>query len=349
MLVAALGDGAALAQQPAAARTIAKLIDVQGNVLVSQADAMAAATNEQRLAPGARILTTAGAKATVVYDKGCSVTLGLNQRYTVRERAECTPARAPEMGKVIEFGILAGSGIRNTGETLVEGDLGVSPGTAVTGFPPGRVNGHMHRTDVDAGQAQKDALKAYQQMDAQECNVSLAGQDLGGLTLTPGVYCFPAAPAQLTGELILDPQGDPDAVFVFQVGTTLTTAANSSIRVKNGGSEGSDTGAPATDRERKRETLCHVYWQVGTSVSLGKESQFLGNIFAVGDIEIANKGHVSGRALARNGQLTLDTGVDQLTCLPIVAWVGPATAAAIGTAAGTVGIIDYERKPKSPN
>ena len=342
---AGLGAVAVLAQQPPPSGTVAKLVDVQGNVLVSGADAMAAAVNGQRLAPGTRILTTAGAKATVVYDKGCSILLRLNQRYTVREHAECSPARAPEMGKVEEFGVLASSAVKNTGDSLIKGDLGVSPGSGVAGFPPGQVDGHIHRGDSDSAQAQKDAAKAYEQLASQECHANLAGQNLGGLTLTPGVYCFPGSPAMLSGELVLDPQGDPNAVFVFQVGTTLTTAAKSSIRVKSADGEGEDRSPSADDRDRKRAALCNVYWQVATSASLGKESYFLGNVFAIADIDIASDAQVYGRALSRSGQLTIDTGISQASCRPIIA-VWP--AAVVGGAL-CVGICGDNKKPKSPN
>jgi hypothetical protein len=349
VLAAVLAAGSA-AGQPAAPRTVATLTGVEGNVLVSEADAMVSAGNGQRLAPGARVLITAGAKATVAYDKGCTVLLGVNQRYTVRERAECARARAPQMGKVEEFTILAGAAVRNVGETVVTGEVGVSPGAGVVGFPPGKVSGKIHPANDVAEQAQKDAAKVYAELAQQECNVNLAGQDLGGLTLTPGVYCFPGA-AQLTGELVLDAQGDRNAVFVFQVGTTLTTAARSLVRIKDDGREDDDgKGRPADERQRKRGTLCHVYWQVGNAVTLGRESFFLGNLFAIGTIDMANRVEFVGRALSRTGQVLLDTDNDTGLCLPVAGYYRPA-AAIVGAGALAVGAsaIEANRKPKSPN
>jgi hypothetical protein len=236
-------------------------------------------------------------------------------------------------------------GVKNTGDSMIRGDLGVSPGAAVAGFPPGQVDGHIHRQDIDAGQGQKDALKAYDQLAVQECQTNLAGQDLGGLTLTPGVYCFPGSPARLTGELILDPQGDANAVFVFQVGTTLTTAARSSIRVKTDGEDAEGKASSGEARDKKRATLCHVYWQVATAASLGKESYFIGNIFTVADIDIAADAEVFGRALSRSGQLTIDTGISQASCRPIVAY----WPAAIVGGALCADLCGEDKQPKSPN
>jgi hypothetical protein len=357
MLAAAFAAGIAFAQQSAPAGTVARLTGVQGNVLVSQADAMAAAANEQRLAPGARVITTAGASATVVYDKACNVALGENRRYTVREQSECAEAHAPPMGSAASYAVLGGSRVANVGESTVNGELGVSPGTGVTGFPPGRVtNGTIHPADDSAAQAQKDAVKAYEDLVGQRCNTKLTGQDLGGLILTPGVYCFPSSAAQLTGELLLDAQGDPNAVFVFQVGTTLTTAPNSTIRVLNSGQQANANGQGTDKRDQKESALCNVYWQVTSTATLGKESRFLGNILAIGDVAMANRADVLGRALTRSGAVMLDTDkIDRVACLPPVLIpppVGAAGAVAIGAAAIAIGaaIIDSNRNnSQSPN
>jgi len=287
----------------------------------------------------------------VVYDKGCTVRLGENQRHTARERAECSPTTPPPLGKAGEFAVLGGSAVKSTGETVVNGEVGVHSGTGVTGFPPGKVNnGQIHPADDLAEQAQKVAVKAYDDLVAKVCNVSLAGQNLGGLTLTPGVYCFPSAVAQLTGELVLDAQGDPNAVFAFQVGTTLTTADKSWIRVKDDGQQADDKGQPADDKNKKKSTLCHVYWQVANSASLGKESHFLGNILAVGGIDIANKTDMVGRALARTGQVTLDADtIDRVSCVPLIPYYGQAAVIGAGAIAIGAGIVEIDKKPKSPN
>src|SRR5439155_454672 len=138
---------------------------------------------------------------------GCPVTLGEIRRYIIREAAECAAAKAPPLGAATPFAVLAGPQVVNSGGSVVRGDLGVSPGTAVVGFPGGKVvDGTIQATGEGPNLAQKDAAKAYAELASQQCNVRLVGQDLGGQTLTPGVYCFPGAAATLTGELVLDAQ-----------------------------------------------------------------------------------------------------------------------------------------------
>ena len=133
------------------------------------------------------------------------------------------------LGTAANFAVLAGSTVTNTGPTVLTGGLGVSPGTAVTGFPPGAVTGGtIHAADAVAAQAQTDLTTAYTTAAGLTPTADLTGQDLGGLTLTPGVYHF-ASSAQLTGTLTLDSLGDPNAEFVFQIGSTLTTASNSHV------------------------------------------------------------------------------------------------------------------------
>jgi hypothetical protein len=199
-------------------------------------------------------------------------------------------ATAPSLGTAANFSVLAGSTVTNTGPSVVSGDLGVSPGTAVTGFPPGIVTGTIHPGDAVAAQAQSDALIAYNNLAGQACLPAnnLTGQDLGGLVLTAGVYCFDSS-AQLTGTLTLNAQGDPNAVFIFQIGSTLTTASNSAVMVFNGGS------------------TCNVFFQVGSSATLGTNTSFQGNILALTSITLNTGASVSGRALALNGAVTLDS------------------------------------------
>jgi len=198
-------------------------------------------------------------------------------------------ATAPNLGTTRSFAVLAGTTVTNTGPSVVTGDLGVSPGSAVTGFPPGLVTGgSIHVTDALAFQAQSDATTAYNALAAQACDESLTGQDLGGLTLTPGAYCFSSS-AQLTGTLTLDAQGDPAAVFVFQIGSTLTTASNASVQIINSGN------------------LCNVYWQVGSSATIGTGTTFRGSIIALTSITLTTGVSVIGRTLARNGAVTMDS------------------------------------------
>jgi len=349
-LACLLAAGATQAQQPASPRPIARVTGLQGNVLVSQADGMAAAVNGQQLTPGARLITTAGAKVAITYDAGCLVSMGENQRYTVREAAECTAAKAPPLGVATTFAVLAGPQVVNSGGSVIHGDLGVSPGTTVEGFPQGRVeDGTIQKSGDTRNQAQKDAEKAYADLASQQCNVKLIGQDLGGQKLTPGVYCFPAAAATLTGELVLDAQGDPNAVFVFQVGTTLTTAAKSKVRVTNTGQDANEGEQSADGRKRQRDSLCHVYWQVGSSVAIGRDSNFIGTIIAMERIGVSTNATIDGRALARTGNVIMDTNAVEIPqcILPVAYWPQPIGIISAGVI--TYEILKKDKKPKSPN
>jgi Ice-binding-like len=197
---------------------------------------------------------------------------------------------APSLGAAASFGVLAGSTVISTGTTtILEGDLGVAPGLAITGFPPGEMQGGtMYAGGANAPQAQNDVAAAYVLLAGDACTQDLTDRDLGGLTLTQGVYCF-TSEAHLTGTLTLDAQGDPNAVFVFQVGSDLTTASNASVVLTNGGQ------------------FCRAFWQIGGSASLGAYTAFAGSILATTNITLETGASVSGRALARNGAVTMDT------------------------------------------
>jgi hypothetical protein len=199
-------------------------------------------------------------------------------------------AVAPPLGAAGPFAVLGASTVTNTGPTVVNGDLGVSPGSAVVGFPPGVVTGTIHAADAVALAAQNAVVTAYNQLAGQACDVNLTGIDLGGLTLTPGVYCFSSS-AQLTGTLTLDGQGNPGAVWVFQIGSTLTTASGSSVQYINGGQP------------------CGTFWQVGSSATLGTATSFAGNIFALASITLNTGATNQGALFARTGAVTLDTNV----------------------------------------
>ncbi len=196
-------------------------------------------------------------------------------------------ATAVPLGTAEPFAVLAGSAVTNTGPTVVNGDLGLSPGTAVTGFPPGTVNGSQHVTDAVALQAQTDLTTAYNNA-AGQAPTGTVSADLGGQRLAPGVYRS-ASSLGLTGALTLDAQGNANAVFIFQAGSTLTTASASSVNLVNGAQ------------------ACNVFWQVGSSATLGTASNFRGSILALTSITVTTGATVDGRVLARNAAVTLDT------------------------------------------
>ena len=197
------------------------------------------------------------------------------------------------LGTADTFAVLAGSTITNTGPSSIDGNVGASPGTSITGFPPGTVAlpFTLYAGGPVASQAETDLATAYNFSLNEACpgtNV-LTGQDLGGLTLLPGVYCF-ASSAQLTGTLTLNAEGDPNAVFLFQIESTLTTATDSAVTYINGG-QGGDT-----------------FWQVGSSATIGTSTAFAGNILALTSITLNTDADIqSGSALAINGAVTLDT------------------------------------------
>ncbi|MHB8671032.1 MAG: ice-binding family protein [Acidimicrobiales bacterium] len=221
------------------------------------------------------------------------------------------------LGAAGSFAVLAGSTVTNTGPSTINGDLGVSPGTAVTGFPPGTVNGTVHAGDAAAAQAQSDLTTAYTDAAGRPGGAAVAG-DLGGQTLTPGVYNS-AASLGLTGDLTLNGLGDPNAVFIFQIGSTLTTASASHVNLINAAQS------------------CNVFWQVGSSATLGTNSTFRGNILALTSITVQTGATVDGRTLARNGAVTLDTNtVTRATCAtPTTTTTGAATTTTAAAAATT--------------
>ena len=197
---------------------------------------------------------------------------------------------APSLGTAATFAVLGAETVSNTGPSTIHGDVGVWPGTAIVGFPPGLIvpPGTRHATDAVAMQAQMDVITAFNALGAEACTEDLTGQDLGGKTLTAGIYCFSSS-AQLTGTLTLNAQGDPNAVFIFRTGSTLTTASNSVVMLINGAQP------------------CNAFWQIGSSATLGTTTSFIGNILALSSITLTTGASLNGRALARTGAVTLDT------------------------------------------
>jgi hypothetical protein len=195
---------------------------------------------------------------------------------------------AVPLGTAANFAVLAGSTITNTGSTTINGDLGLSPGTSVTGFPPGTVNGTEDIADAAAVQAKNDLTTAYNDAAAESVTATIP-TELGGTTETPGVYNSAAGTFGITGTLTLDAQGNPNAVFIFQAASTLITASASNVVLIN--------GAQASN----------VFWVVGSSATLGTNSTLQGSILALTSITVTTGATIDGRALARNGAVTLDT------------------------------------------
>jgi hypothetical protein len=190
------------------------------------------------------------------------------------------------LGTASAYSVLGGQAVTNTGPSTLSGDLGVSPGTAITGFPPGKADGATYAGDAQAAQAQSDLVTGYNQAAGEAPTADVAG-DLVGKNLTAGVYKS-TGPIALSGTLTLNGQGDPDSVFVFQVASTLITASASNVSLINGAQ------------------ACNVFWQVGSSATLGTASKFTGTIMALTSVTVTTGTVVEGRALARNGAVTLD-------------------------------------------
>jgi hypothetical protein len=225
----------------------------------------------------------------------------------------------PVLGSDNNFAVLGGSTVTNTGSTTITGDVGLYAGPSITGFAippantvvngpgstglvagPGLVTGTIYISHAVAQLAQTDVTTAYNGLANMPFTSNLTGQDLGGLTLTPGVYHFGTS-AQLTGTLTLDAQGNNNAFWVFQIGSTLTTASNSVVQVINlGSNNGSDDG---------------VFWQVGSSATLGTTTAFQGNILALASITLNTGATIwNGRALAQTAAVTLDTNTISNVC-----------------------------------
>ena len=202
-------------------------------------------------------------------------------------RASAGPAPV-SLGTAANFAVLAGSTVTNTGATAISGDLGLSPGTSVTGFPPGQVVGTKHISDAAAVQAKNDLTVAYSDAAGRSTTATVP-VELGGTTKTPGVYESPAGTFGITGTLTLDAEGDPNAVFIFKAASTLITASASSVNLVNGARS------------------ANVFWKVGSSATLGTYSTLRGNVMALASITVTTGVTVDGRTLARTAAVTLDT------------------------------------------
>jgi len=207
----------------------------------------------------------------------------------VREGGGGGPAAVP-LGTTSTFTVLAGSTVTNTGATVVTGNLGVSPGNAVTGFGPGVVTGTIHPADAAAAQGQTDLTAAYNDAAGRTTGAITVSGDLTGLTLSPGLYKSTSSLA-ISGALTFNAFGDANAVFIIQMGSTLTTGPGSKV-ILAGGARASN-----------------IIWQVGSSATLGTNSVFKGTIMADQAITLNTGARVEGRVLARVAAVNLDTNL----------------------------------------
>ncbi|MEU0567473.1 ice-binding family protein [Nonomuraea sp. NPDC005983] len=259
---------------------------------VGTLSAAAPGTGTPTAAPGASTVSAVPAVQTLSAAPGAS-----------RRRQ---PPRPVGLGNAAPCAVVANSAVYSADLTTVTGNVGISPGDVITGFPPGQVRGEVHIHDPRARAARDDAVIAYNDAAGRAANATIA-PELGGKTITPGVYDTPGGVFQITGTLTLDAEGDQDAAFIFQADTALTTARVSNINLVN--------GAQANN----------VFWQVGDSASLGTLSTFRGNVLALNSVTVADGTALDGRVMSLNRTVTL-TGTTALPATRVTIPDNPPTS-----------------------
>ncbi|MDZ7737906.1 MAG: ice-binding family protein [Bacteroidales bacterium] len=192
----------------------------------------------------------------------------------------------------VDFALLAGTAVTNTGNTEITGDLGLSPGTSVDGFPPGVITGTIRINGDLATQAKLDATEAYNDLAGRTSTdiVTLSG-NIGGLTLTPGLYKSTSSLSISSGDLTFDAQGDANAVFIIQIASSLTTTSDRKVILSG------------------QARASNIFWQVGSSATFGTTTVFKGTVLALQAITFNTGASLDGRAIARNDEITLDANI----------------------------------------
>jgi len=227
---------------------------------------------------------------TILFSNCLKISNTSNQITLAQTSSSMTPVQLDNiavLGKAVYFTVLAGSTTTNAGVTNVEGSVGVSPGTAIAGTAIILTNGAFHAGDPVGLEAQKDLTTAYNNLANAPGGSDMTGKDLGGLTLFPGIYKYSSSCFLNSGILTLDGKGNANAKWIFQIGSTLITGVNTQVKMINNGSP------------------LNVYWQVGSSATIGVNTAMVGNIITYASISFGTSATLKGRALARVGAVTL--------------------------------------------